>query len=168
MTTINDPLIHPALLDPRQWADVNLYDPTVKIEREAISGDEHHTPDIHINIKHLKLDLRFDYERRSVEGTAAFTFSPINDGLTHFDLDVAEMSIKSVKLTAVEKRGTGDLPQPNGPNASNAARQFSQRLEFDMRPEKLDIELDRPYARNEQLTVEIAYSCSPRKGLFFV
>src|SRR5689334_23100548 len=96
---INDPFIHPALLDPRQWADVNLYDPTVKIEREAISGDEHHTPDLHINIKHLKLNLRFDYERRSVEGTAAISFSPINDGLTHFELDVAEMAIKSVRLT---------------------------------------------------------------------
>jgi aminopeptidase N len=176
---INDPFIHPALLDPRQWADVNLYDSTVKIEREAVSGDEHHTPDLIIHIKHLKLDLRFDYEQRSVEGSAAFTFSPINDGLTHFELDIAEMSIKSVKLTAVEKRGTGDLRQSNnqmgsqmggqmGGRAAAQARQFPQSLEFETRPEKLDIELDRPYARNEQLIVEIAYSCSPRKGLFFV
>src|SRR5262245_22364514 len=109
--TIYDPLIHPALLDPRQWADVNLYDATVNIDREAIPGDEHHAPDRRVAIKHLKLDLRFDDDRRSVEGAGAFTLSPMNDGLTSFELDIAEMTIKSVKLTAVEKRGTGDLPR---------------------------------------------------------
>jgi aminopeptidase N len=150
--TINDPLIHPALLDPRQWADVDLYDPTVNVERETITADEHHTPDRNISIKHLKLDLRFDHERRYVEGVATFTLSPINDGLTHFDLDIAEMAIKSVSLVRAEE--------------SDDER--SLPLEFGTRPEKLEIEFDRPYARNESLTVEIAYSCSPRKGLFFV
>jgi aminopeptidase N len=149
--SINDPLIHPALLDPRQWADVDLYDATVNIEREAVAGDEHQTPDRKVSIKHLKLDLRFDYERRQVEGVAAFTLSPINDGLTHFDLDIAEMAVKGVGLTSIKEGG--DLPR---------------RLEFETRPEKLEIELGRPYARDETLTVEIEYSCSPRKGLFFV
>ncbi|HEY6400083.1 MAG TPA: M1 family metallopeptidase, partial [Blastocatellia bacterium] len=148
--TINDPLIHPALLDPRQWADVDLYDATVNIEREAITANEHHTPDRKVSIKHLTLDLRFEYERRHVEGVAAYTLSPINDGLTHFDLDIAEMAIKSVTLASKEG---GDR---------------SRRLEFETRSEKLEIELDRPYGRGEQLTVEIEYSCSPRKGLFFV
>ncbi len=165
---INDPLIHPALLDPRQWADVNLYDATVNIEREAIAGVEHHTPDRHIAIKHLRLDLRFDYERRSVEGSAALTLLPMNDGLTHFELDIAEMAIRSVRLTAVEKRGTGDLPRPSGNTGGYFPHQIARELEFETHPEKLAIELDRPYARNEQLTVEISYSCSPRKGLFFV
>jgi len=168
MTTINDPLIHPALLDPRQWADVNLYDATVNIEREAIVGDEHHTPDRQVAIKHLKLDLRFDYEPRTVEGAATFTLSPMNDGLTHFELDIAEMAIKSVKLTAVEKRSTGDLPKSPGQPGDKAVSQPAKRLEFETRPDKLVIELDRPYLLNEQLTIEIAYSCSPRKGLFFV
>ncbi len=162
--TINDPLIHPALMDPRQWADVNLYDATVNIEREAIVGDEHHTPDRQVAIKHLRLDLRFDYDRRYVEGAATFTLSPMNDGLTHFELDIAEMMIKSVALTAVERRGTGDLQSSSRPFVG----QFARRLEFETRPEKLVIELDRPYERKEQLTIEIAYSCSPRKGLFFV
>src|SRR5262245_58061874 len=149
--TINDALIHPALLDPRQWADVDLYDATVNIEREAITGDEHHTPDRKISIKHLKLDLRFDYERRRVEGVATFTLSPINDGLAHFELDIAEMEIKRVTLTSIKEESA-----------------ISRRLEFETRPEKLEIELDRPYARDEPLTIEVEYSCSPRKGLFFV
>src|SRR5215475_15378888 len=101
MTTINDPLIHPALLDPRQWADINLYDATVHIEREAIAGDEHHTPDRQVAMKHMKLDLRFDYDLRTVEGAATFTLSPMNDGLKHFELKIEEMVIKSARLTAV-------------------------------------------------------------------
>ncbi|HEY8459231.1 MAG TPA: M1 family aminopeptidase [Blastocatellia bacterium] len=150
--TINDPLIHPALLDPRQWADVDLYDATVNIEREAITADEHHAPDRKISIKHLKLDLRFDYERRRVEGAATFTLSPINGGLTHFDLDIAEMAIKEVTLISAEEAG----------------EESRRRLKFETLPEKLEIEIDRPYERDELLTIEIQYSCSPRKGLFFV
>src|SRR5262249_54725518 len=133
--TINDALIHPALLDPRQWADVDLYDATVNIEREALAGDEHHTPDRKISIKHLKLDLRFDYERRYVEGVATFTLSPINDGLTHFDLDVAEMAIKSVTLAfvreGVAEPNPGESPSPSNPSAGDStAGAISRRLEF--------------------------------------
>jgi aminopeptidase N len=162
---INDPLIHPALLDPRQWAEVDLYDATVNIEREAIAGAEHHTPDRKVSIEHLKLDLRFDYERRYVEGAATFTLSPINDGLTHFELDIAEMAIESVTLISAEERERPRDPS-NSSNQSDGSP--SRRLEFATRPEKLEIELDRPYKRDELLTIEIAYSCSPRKGLFFV
>jgi aminopeptidase N len=158
--TINDPLIHPALLDPRQWAEVDLYDATVNIEREAIAADEHHTPDRKVSIRHLKLDLRFDYERRHVEGVATFTILPINDGLTHFELDIAEMAIKGVLLSSAAGDPLKSPDQTNGP--------ISRRLEFETRPEKLEIELDRTYARGETLTIEVEYSCSPRKGLFFV
>src|SRR5262245_46901419 len=166
--TINDPLIHPALLDPRQWAEVDLYDATANIEREAIVGAEHHTPDRNVEIKHLKLDLRFDHERRHIEGSATFTLSPINDGLTHFELDIAEMAIRSATLSSVEEGVEGRGADDPSNSSDQAASVLPRRLEFATLPEKLEIELDRPYARGERLTIEIAYSCSPRKGLFFV
>ncbi len=158
--SINDPLIHPALLDPRQWADVNLYETTINIEREPIKGVEHHRPDRAFIIKHLKLDLRFDDERQKVSGSALFTLTPMNDGFDHIELDIAEMNIASVRLLRVEKRGTGDLIQ--------SALHLGVKLEFETHPEKLSIELDRAYARNEHLIVEVIYSCSPRKGIFFI
>lgn len=158
--TTSDKLIHPALLDPRMWADVNLYDKTASIDRSPVEGEEHHAADRRFSIKHLKLDLRFDDEKESVEGTAVITLLPISDGFTYFDLDIAEMRIAGVKLLSVEQRGTGDLLRPSA--------QFATRLDFETHTDKLTIELDRAYARTEQLTVEIAYSCFPRKGLFFI
>ncbi len=158
--SIVDPLIHPALLDPRQWADVNLYDKTANIERQPVKGDEHHTPDRAFALKHLKLNLRFDDEHQKVDGVAIFTLIPLSDGFKHFELDAAEMDITVVKLLRVEKRGTGDLVQ--------SATHLGTRLEFETHHEKLVIELDKAYPRNQHLIVEIAYSCSPRKGLYFI
>src|SRR5262245_8583668 len=102
---LNDPLVTPAFLGPRPLGEGDLSVAAANIDREAISGAEHHTLDRNVDIKHLKLDLRFDHERRYVEGSATFTLSPINDGLTSFELDIAEMEIESATLTSVEERG---------------------------------------------------------------
>lgn len=157
---MNDKLIHPALLDPRSWSDVNLYETIVNIDRSPVEGEERHTPDRRFTVNHLKLELRIDDEKESVEGTATVTLSPINNGFKHFELDVAEMRIASVKLMAVEQRGTGNLIR--------STAQFATRLDFETHPDRLVIELDRSYARGEQLTVAINYSCFPRKGLYFI
>src|SRR6188474_75311 len=110
---VTDKLIHPALLDPRAWADVNLYDTTACIDREEIQGDDHHTPDRKFILRHLKLDLRINDQKQSVAGTATFTLSPVNDGFSCFDLDIAEMQISSVKLLGAEQGGTGNLTRPS-------------------------------------------------------
>ena len=160
MPTLNDKLIHPALLDPRSWSDVNLYETTVSIDRSPVEGEERQTPDRRFNVKHLKLEIQIDDEKESVAGTATVTLSPINDGFEHFDLDIAEMRVASVKLLAVDQRGTGNLIR--------SSTQFATRLDFETHPDRLVIELDRSYARHEELTVAVAYSCFPRKGLFFI
>jgi aminopeptidase N len=153
--SIHDRLVHPALLDPRQWADVNLYELLPPIEREEISGPEHHRPDRHFNLKHLKLELRFDDERETISGSARLRLVPLAGGFTHFELDGAEMSVSSVRLV-------------RGENSELGREEQSVALRFETFQEKIAIELDRAYARDEQVTVEIVYSCQPRKGLFFI
>lgn len=144
--SIYDPLIHPALLDPRAWGDVNLYETALQIEREPVSGADHHTPDRRFELRHLRLGLRFDDEHETVAGTARLTLRPFSSNFTHFDLDAAEMNITSVKLLA-------DQPAS---------------LSFETHTERLAVELPHAFSRDDEIIVEIAYSCRPRKGLFFI
>lgn len=155
---VNDPLVHPALLDPRQWGDVDLYEAVPAIEREPVPGNEHHAPDSRFKVHHLKLNLRFDAERQSVSGTAALTLAPFTDGLREIELDAAEMDVSGVRLLKTYDRSAVLIPVGGEAVA----------LPFELHKEKISIELDRAYSRGEELTVEITYSCCPRKGLFFV
>jgi hypothetical protein len=50
---IQDPLIHPASLDPRQWAEVNLYELAPAVGRKPIAGPERHAPDRQFDLEHL-------------------------------------------------------------------------------------------------------------------
>ena len=157
---INDPLIHPALLDPRQWGEVDVYASLLNIEREEIAGEDHFAPDRQFKIHHLKLDLQFDLAQQSVRGTATLTISPFADGLQAIELDAAEMSIQHVRRVMVIAEQNDSPLIPLGQPSTN--------LQYDTLPEKLRIELDNPLKRDEQTTIEIAYACRPRKGLFFV
>jgi aminopeptidase N len=157
---ILDPLVHPALLDPRQWGDVDLYNSLLNVEREDIPGDEHHAPDRSFRIHHLKLELRFELTEQSVSGQATLTLSPFADGLQSIELDAAEMSIRSVRRIHPQPEPDDSPLIMLGPSALN--------LSFETRKEKLSIELDRAAHRDEEVTLEIAYSCRPRKGLYFI
>jgi aminopeptidase N len=138
-----DPLIHPALIDPRQWADVNLYDLVPPVEREAVQGTVHHRPDRQFAAEHLRLELAFDFEKESVTGSAQFRFRAIRDDLDHIVLDAAELSISSIS------EGGGEL-------------------KFFTQAEMLLIEFARPLNGGDVCTIEIMYSARPRKGLFFI
>jgi aminopeptidase N len=141
-----DPIIHPAMLDPRQWADVDLYELAPGVDREPVPGEPHDAPDRHFEVRHLRLELNFDFDTESISGSARITLSPLSDGFNHLDLDAAEMSIAGVNLMGADKSS----------------------LSFETFSERIGIELDRYYARNEQLEIEVLYSCRPRKGLFFI
>jgi aminopeptidase N len=158
--SIHDPVVHPALLDPRQWGDVALYDTAFNIEREPLPGSPRQTPERRFAIQHLKLDLRFDETKRTVAGAATLTLAPLNNDFDHFDLDIAEMSITSVRLVRLETPGAG--------GAHGAASLRAPALNFETHPERLRIELDRAYSRDEVLSIEIRYACAPRKGIYFI
>lgn len=147
--SITDLLVHNSFLDPRTWGEVDLFNTTFPVDREAPPGEAHFCPDRKFSVEHLKLDLRFDEEKRSISGTATLRLSPFNDGFDHFDLDIAEMEIHGVRIPS------DALPE-------------APKLTFETHAEKLAVELNRAYRRAESLTIEIAYSCRPRKGLYFI
>lgn len=157
---IPDPLIHPALLDPRQWGEVDVYGSLLKIERDELPGDEHHAPDRRFRIHHLKLDLKFDLPNQSISGKAMLTISPFADGLQSIDLDAAELCISRVRRIPPQAEPDDSPLIMIGSTAVN--------LPFETHQEKLTIELDRPLQRDEEVVIEIAYASRPRKGLYFI
>ena len=86
--------------------------------------------------RHIKLDLRFDWEREQALGTATITFAPLNTNTKTVEFDAANMAFKSVTLVS----GTPLKFEPD------AAR------------EKLRITLDRAYQPADVLTVVINYN----------
>lgn len=89
-----------------------------------------------IDIKHIDVDLRFDWDKSQAMGTATILFAPFSD-TNKFTLDAAMMTIDSVT-------------QANGANL---------KFNYDGKDDNdnLEIMLDRVYKSGEDITVKIAY-----------
>lgn len=86
------------------------------------------------DMRHIALDLRFDWEKEQTIGTAAITLAPLVTNFRNIDLDAGLMVINSVKM--------------NGKN-----------LKFDYNEPKslLRVELERVYSINEPVTFVVDY-----------
>lgn len=96
----------------------------------------YNSPKHNIDVRHIALDLHFDWKKKQAIGTATITFSII-EATNKITLDAALLEISSVKL------GNG------------------QPLAFDYdggdRPNGFSITLDKYYQLDEQLTIDISY-----------
>lgn len=89
-----------------------------------------------IDVKHIALDLRFDWAKKQAYGTAAITFAPLAPS-DKISLDAGLLTISAITLT-------------NG-----APLKFI--YDGGDRNDGLEISLDRRYQPNEELAVRIAY-----------
>lgn len=48
-------------------------------------------------IRHIRLEVALDFERKSIAGTATHRIAAIADGLDHIEFDAAEMEIRAVR-----------------------------------------------------------------------
>ncbi len=110
---------------------------------ELAGSKPHYTPAKQFSIKHLKLELKPDFEEKNIECRETLDIIPIEDNLQHIVLDAAELNIRSVHVD-----GKG--------------------LQFKALEEKLRIELPTPAAEDEQVRISINYDAKPRRGFFFV
>ncbi|MBN9386986.1 MAG: HEAT repeat domain-containing protein [Chloroflexi bacterium] len=109
-----------------------------------LPGDKpRYAPDRQYVLKHLFIDVALDLPTKSVSGRVRTTFNPVNDGLRQLVFDAADLDVKTVKM--------------NGRN-----------LEFRSEGEKLYVTLLEPGETDEEMTIEIAYSATPRRGLYFI
>jgi aminopeptidase N len=99
------------------------------------------------DLEHVRLDLAFDWDQRSVEGTATNTLVPLLPGLDTLVFHAAGLDVRRVRLAG----GSADLPFTVSPEAQTVT-----------------VKLGRAYAPQDRLEVAIDYAAHPKAGLYFV
>jgi aminopeptidase N len=105
----------------------------------------HYMPTRQYDLQHLRLDLAFDWDAKSVAGTATHTLAPLLPGVDALVFNAAELDVRKVRVNGAE-------------------RPFS----LDPQAETLTVKLDRGYGPQDRLEVAIDYSARPEGGLYFV
>ncbi|MDG6939454.1 MAG: HEAT repeat domain-containing protein [Nitrososphaerota archaeon] len=107
-----------------------------------VSGSvRHYPPDRPFELQHIALEIRPDFERRRIEGSATLTLRARREGPSSLALDLRDMTVRSVS-----QKGKGALA-------------------FSHTDGRLVVE---PSSRGgEAFDVVVAYEGSPRKGLYF-
>lgn len=108
-------------------------------------------PERAYDLLHLRLDLDFDWEKRTVSGTATSTLTPLRPDTASLVFHAADLDVTRVRLEETGAGRAAELP-------------FS----LDPAAQTLTVQLDRPHGPGDELTVAIEYSARPRAGLWFV
>ncbi len=140
---IHDPVFHSIFLGRRAALDTPPFDPFPPSGRKPWSAPPSPRRDLDFHVRHYKVRLDVDMERKELRGHATLTVEALRDGLRHVLLDAAEMRIQSV-------------------------RSGRRRLPHASEGESLRLVLPRPLRAGASATFEIAYATNPRKGFFFV
>lgn len=93
-------------------------------------------------IKHTRLEVDLDFEKKSFAGRVIHTVEPVGSSIQRVTLDAAEMSFASIKVNGA--------PAP-----------------YSLEPMSVAIDLGADLSVGETASVEIEYSATPRKGLYF-
>lgn len=106
------------------------------------------------DLLHLRLDLDFDWEKRTVSGTATHTLVPLRPETASLVFHAVDLDVTRVRL------GVGASGEPG----------TGTELPFSLDPgaQTLTVRLDRPREPGEELKVAIDYAARPRAGLWFV
>ncbi len=108
-----------------------------------LTGDErHHAPDRLADVKHIKIEIKFDIPKGKIFATTTTTLAPINDGLDRMEFDAVELRIKRVDL--------------DGSAAS---------YEYD--GGKLRVKLGGRRKAGKEIEIAVEYEATPRRGIYF-
>ena len=105
---------------------------------------EHFTRPRSYDVKHVALDLRFDFDKKAVKGTATTTLTPIGRALREVELDCADTRV--VKVFDEKKR----------------------ELKWELVDETLAVDLGRSVKPGQEVAFTIRYEARPTCGLYFV
>jgi aminopeptidase N len=106
-------------------------------------ADRPYAPSRDYHLQNVRVSLRFDLDQRKVIGEVTHTLYSLRDGLTHLDFDCADLTISSARV--------------NGKDAT-----------FDLRDNKLRVNLAQPAKAGEKFDVNLQYEGKPTTGLYFI
>src|ERR1700688_4667620 len=106
-------------------------------------ADRPYAPSRDYHLQNVRVSLHFDLDQRKVIGEVTHTLSTLRDGLTHLDFDCADLTISSARV--------------NGKDAT-----------FELRDEKLRVNLAQSAKSGEKFEVDIHYEGKPTTGLYFI
>ena len=110
---------------------------------ELPGSKPNYIPTRQFTIKHMKLELKPDFDEKSITCRQTLVISAIQDKLDHILLDAAELNIRSVDMD-------------------------EESLRFKTVDNKLRIELPQPLVEDETVALTIGYDAKPRQGFYFV
>jgi len=106
--------------------------------------DEGEARDRLYDVLHYRIEVSFDEPKRMVLGKVTTTLVPFPAALDSVEFDAEEMRISRVSLAG------------------------GRLLPYEVKPRSVVIRLGRSYSYRDTLAIAIEYSCTPRKGLYFV
>jgi aminopeptidase N len=109
----------------------------------VVRADRPYAPSRDYHLQNVRVSLHFDLDQRKVIGDVTHTLSTLRDGVTHLDFDCAELTVSSARV--------------NGKDAP-----------FDLRDDKLRVQLAQPAKSGEKFEVSLKYEGKPTSGLYFI
>src|SRR6202140_1290636 len=106
-------------------------------------ADRPYAPSRDYHLQNVRVSLHFDLDQRKVIGEVTHTLSTLRDGVTHLDFDCAELTVSSARV--------------NGKDAK-----------FDLRDDKLRVQLAQPAKSGEKFEVNLRYEGKPTTGIYFI
>jgi aminopeptidase N len=106
-------------------------------------ADRPYAPSRDYHLQNVRVSLRFDLDQRKVIGEVTHTLSTLRDGLTHLNFDCAELTVSSARV--------------NGKDTT-----------FELRDNKLRVNLPQPAKSGETFEVNLQYEGKPTSGLYFI
>lgn len=97
------------------------------------------------DVQHYKIQIDFDRKEKRIFGDTTVTFKPLNKNFKTLELDADGMKFSSVSL------------KPSG-----------KSLEYDVKDEKIIVNLDKSYDRKDTISVNFKYTAKPDKGVYFI
>src|SRR5437868_1147553 len=74
----------------------------------VLRADEPFAPSREYNLQNARIELRFDFDQRSIQGQVTHTVTAVHEGVQRFDFDSVALTILSVRVNGRDARFSTD------------------------------------------------------------